>query len=462
MAIYNAYLEGAEREAAIFNMEINNQYEKLSLLYEMSCMELDQVKKDIELKVFKESGTYDDYEYLISEAEAQAAQDQGSILIQIFDWFRNLLNKIITGIKNFFTGNKVDPNADVEVIDDPNAQKQTGVFNEIMKTINGAQDQNGVLGLPTALSGVLTAVAAGATIGGIFMLNRAAKKKKAKAKDVIAEENACSKNAAAMLDGINKLDKVKESLQGVPVIGQIITTITDVCGNYLKPIATFFMEKSSYLQEVLKTAGQTVKDVAGNVKNAVTGGKPADATATPAAPADGQAAGASAVKTATLNTSKTGIVASVNENGKPRKINLTGEGVITNAEDKQPISPALKQLIEGSPQVAEAKARYAKAKELLAKKAQQSTTASPAQPAGNQTATPAAPAKESFEEFQMELGDDYTLEMVDDDIVININTVIECPEDYLSTTQSIFGMIAEEEAAEDPELDELQKLFEEL
>lgn len=473
MAIYNAYLEGAEREAAILEMELDNQYDKLLLLYEISCKEVEQVKKDLELKVFRENGTYDDLEYLISEAEAQAAQDQGNVLTEIFNWFRRLFNTIITGIKNLFSTNKVDPNTQVEMVEDPNEQTQNKVFNSIMNTINSAQDENSILGLPKMLAGAIAAVAAGATIGGIFVLNRAGKKKKTTVKEVQAEDNAIAKNATKAITAIDQLEGLRNKFANVPMIGQIIVSITDTCTNYLKPIATFFKDKSDYLQELIKSAGavaapvvQGVKDAAGNVVNTVkgaVGGNNANiATNNTATPQQG--AVADTVKGAQLNSGRNGIVATVIDAGKTRKINLTGDGKVTNAEDKQAISPAIRQLVEGSPAVAGAVQRYKKGQELLAKKntnpqpATQPAPANNTQPQANTT----QPAKESIDVEELNLGDMYAFETTDDGFIISINTVIECPEDYLTTTQSIFGIIAEQEAAEDPEFEELQKLFSEL
>jgi hypothetical protein len=166
MAIYNAYLEGADREAAILDMELNNQYDKLSMLFEMSLMELDQVKRDIELKVFKESGTYDDLEYLISEAEAQVAQDQTNIISQILQWFANAIQTLFTNIKNFFTGAKNIPD-DTEVQVEMN-DGEDGMFGEITKILDNVANMDGKITLDNVLKVALSGVAGGGAILAII------------------------------------------------------------------------------------------------------------------------------------------------------------------------------------------------------------------------------------------------------------------------------------------------------
>lgn len=448
MAIYNAYLEGAEREAAILEMEFDNQYEKLSMLYEMSLMELNQVKKDLELKVFKESGTYDDLEYLISEAEEQTAQDQKNILSQILDWFSRTIQKMVTSIKNFFTGAKnVPDDSEVDAPEEFFDADKDGKASSILKMLQGIDENTAPNFFETSLGKIL---GVGVAAGSIFVINRAvSKSKKVKAKAIKDEVKKAEGLEGQLNAVVGKIKQVLENASNLPVIGQFCTTAKGVLDNTVKPISDWLQDKINWGAELLKT-----NPVVQNVANAVTGNKAGTA---PAA-TNTAAAGPDQVKSATLNSSKTGIVATVSENGKTRKINLNGDGVITNAEDKQPISPALKQLVEGSSQVAGAKERFNKAKELLAKKNQ--ATAAPAAGTQTQTATP-APGKE-FAEDSLDFGDDYTLEVTDDGFFINIIPVLEMPEDYLSTTQSIFGMIAEEEASEDPELEELQKLFSEF
>ena len=75
----------------------------------------------------------------------------------------------------------------------------------------------------------------------------------------------------------------------------------------------------------------------------------------------------------------------------------------------------------------------------------------------NNTTPPAG--KESADSFT--IGDLIFESAGDDDWNITYNRVIDIEEatNYISTTQSIFGMIAEEEANDDPELLELQELF---
>ena len=140
-----------------------------------------------------------------------------------------------------------------------------------------------------------------------------------------------------------------------------------------------------------------------------------------------------------------------NSSGQPvaRKVYLNKDGKVTGSGDGKPIPANAKSIIEGSEAVRNAAARITKAAEKTAMK--------------NSPNAQMTQSNEAAEDLRLELGDSYTVEIAEDDMIdVIINEAFDVPEDYLTTTQSIFGIIAEQEAAEDPEFEELQKLFSEL
>lgn len=473
MAIYNAYLEGADREAAILDMELNNQYDKLSMLFEMSLMELDQVKRDIEIKVFKESGTYDDLEYLISEAEAQVAQDQTNIISQILQWFANAIQTLFTNIKNFFTGAKNIPD-DTEVQVEMN-DGEDGMFGEITKILDNVANMDGKITLDNVLKVALSGVAGGGAI--LAIIDKINKDHPIKTKivkwAVVKKWNQTTNTLIGKIQGITQSITQKFGDN---------TVIKSILDNVCKPVMNVLKGVSDRCAAALETAKQKVGDVANNVKNAVTGNnQQANGQAQPqnAAASNNGPATVSGAKTEGHGTGAR-IVASFvdNTSGQPvtRKAYLTKDGKVNGAGDSKPIPANIKSIIEGSDAVKNAVQRIAKGAEKDAmknnpqaqlatgtqvdKKAQANKVKA-AEDKGMQSQQ-AQLVQNSAADIQADLGDEYTVEMVNDELVITINTVFECPEDYLSTTQSIFGMVAEEESTEDPDLVELQNLFNEL
>lgn len=457
MAIYNAYLEGAEREAAILEMELDNQYEKLSMLYEMSLMELNQIKKDLELKVFKESGTYDDLEYLISEAEEQAGQDQKNILSQILDWFSRAIQKMVTSIRNFFTGAKnVPDDSEVDAPDEFFDADKDGKASSILKMLQGIDANSTPNFFETSLGKIL---GVGVAAGSIFVINRAvSKSKKVKAKAIKDEVKKAEGMEGQLNAVVTKIKQVLDSAANLPIIGQFCTTAKGILDNTVKPISDWLQDKINWGAELLKTntivqgAANTINQGIDAAKNQINktlhGNKTQKVNDVVGVTSATPEANNTRIKVAYVDKS------SGKDEPKRTTVNLSGQVMDKNIPAK------VRQGIQNSEAVKNALAAINTANQKANEKA---VKAAPVNNAQTQTQTPAQPVTASAEDLQLELGDNYTVEVAEDGAIeINLNTVIEMPEDYLSTTESIFGMVAEEEASEDPELEELQKLFEEF
>lgn len=112
--VYKAYLEGVEREDYISEMYHDNLFDRLEMMYEMVCMQEAQIKKDIEYKVIKESGTFDDLAFLVTEAEAETNEQKKGILSKI----GAAIASIFKAIHDFLFGVKkaeIDPEETVQV-----------------------------------------------------------------------------------------------------------------------------------------------------------------------------------------------------------------------------------------------------------------------------------------------------------------------------------------------------------
>lgn len=98
-ALYNEYLTGAEREAAIIVAESDAQFAKLNILLESVDATLKANMLVAEAKVLAENGTYDDLTMLYKEATAEANEKKRGIIATII----NAIGTLFSKIGNFLT-----------------------------------------------------------------------------------------------------------------------------------------------------------------------------------------------------------------------------------------------------------------------------------------------------------------------------------------------------------------------
>ena len=167
--IYNAYLSDEERLYAVENAREDLQFARYAVMLDMIDQKLDLNKKAAELKVLEESGTYDDLEYLYTEAENEAKQEKTGIIQSIVNAIKTVLNSIANAIKKF-TGSKRDPNELIEVnsAEWDNSNKLISGWNKVTGALNKPDDENGskISTVIAAVSGLLgtIGVAEGANI----------------------------------------------------------------------------------------------------------------------------------------------------------------------------------------------------------------------------------------------------------------------------------------------------------
>ena len=173
--IFNSYLVGEERELAIEESSMGVFFDKLDMMYEMVNMQLEYNKKAAEFKVFSEGGTYDDFLYMLEEANEEAKTEKKGIIRTIIDAIKKIINKI--GEKLASIGkNPGDPNEDVEVDEGVDKSQKAldsvaGDINSVIDSIEAAQSGDIATAATSAL-GVLTnkgkiATALGATGIGV-------------------------------------------------------------------------------------------------------------------------------------------------------------------------------------------------------------------------------------------------------------------------------------------------------
>lgn len=227
--IYNAYLEGEDREYAIMEAESNMIFNKLFAMLEMVDIQLELNKEAAEYKVLKESGTYDDLQYLYTEAENEANEKKQSIIQTIANAISSILSSISNGIRNFFNKNKnANPDEMVEVDGEAwdKAQKLDTLWSKIQGVFNSIPNAAKLVG------GI------GLAIGGLeFTANVAKKKVKRSDRDGIGNK---------IIDIVDKFNGLIS--QHTP---NIIKTLGDKIGNgvisSLRNVANFIKNIGSKL-----------------------------------------------------------------------------------------------------------------------------------------------------------------------------------------------------------------------
>lgn len=205
MSIYYDYLSQDERSYMIESSSIDNEFAKLQTLYEMANLQLSQVEKEIEHKVFSESGSYDDYVFLLQEAGEENIEKKKGILMQIIDAIKRFFDKI-TGKSNQIKSAQIDPEEMISVPAD--LEEKSTIITGAMNTM-----QSGIAKISSgdfigALSDLKKAVAPVAIVG---ITGGVAYKQIKQRKG--AEINAAMEKAKGFFNGI--WDKIKSFIPGL-------------------------------------------------------------------------------------------------------------------------------------------------------------------------------------------------------------------------------------------------------
>lgn len=212
--IYNGYMTGEEREQAIQEATLMNEFDKLCMIFEMRDMQLQQNCKDAELKVFSESGTYDDLQYLIEVAAEEVQEQKQGLLTKIVATLKSLISKIVGGFKKLFgIGN---PNDEVNV--DKGQYEKVKGLSSLKGEINGLSNDvksgnwSGIIDRAKKLLPILIGVtAAGVATGQII------KKKRSEVEsDVKPIEEMLANVQNAVNAGLEKIvSKLPDSVQNI-------------------------------------------------------------------------------------------------------------------------------------------------------------------------------------------------------------------------------------------------------
>ena len=230
--IYNGYMTGEERELAVQEATLMNEFDKLCMIFEMRDMQLQQNCKDAELKVFAESGTYDDLQYLIEAAAEEVQEQKQGLLSKIVATLKSLLAKIVGGFKKLFGAGNPDDELDVDKGQYEKVKGLSAVKGEINGLANDVKSGNwgGIIEKAKKVLPVLVGVtAAGVATGQII------KKKRSEVEsDVKPIEEMLSNIQNAVNSGLEKIvSKLPDSVQniakdGIAKVKEILKPASDI------------------------------------------------------------------------------------------------------------------------------------------------------------------------------------------------------------------------------------------
>lgn len=222
MSIYREDLIGDEREFYIESAICDNEVAKYRALAEMAHIKYEQMCRDAELKVLQESGTYDDLEYLYTEAEAAAGAEEQGFLQKAWA----AICKFFAGIRDFFLGKGKEIPGDTEIEMPSNTMDVFSKIKDIMSSNN-----------PVVVISKIAALATGAGFASL-QLNKVYKKFKKSDADTIVNTiaNFMGNKGQAIFNMIKTgAEKFNGLIEGTPV-EKVINMIQDAIGALSKVV----------------------------------------------------------------------------------------------------------------------------------------------------------------------------------------------------------------------------------
>lgn len=260
--IYNSYLSGKEREEAIEESSIELLFNKLDMMYEMADMKYQNDIQSAEFKVLKESGTYDDLQYLVEVATEENTEKKKGIIKTLIEAIANIFKKIADAMHKFVIKGNDDEEADVP---DDFIKKHNAIMdfwnkwrNAIPNIVKG-EKQNGD-GIIAAIESVLALGTVGAGTAAVMRKIKLSKMKEYKNNEAIVNEGMSrvvntTQNALAILD--NSTPNNQDNGDGKSKNG-ILDFIKKILGK-LKDFANFVKNTFNQLVNIIKTKFKSTK-----------------------------------------------------------------------------------------------------------------------------------------------------------------------------------------------------------
>lgn len=228
-----------ERDIALEDARFENNFNKLDTLFEMTELQLNQMYRDADLKVFEESGTYDDLEYLYQEAEQEVSAQREGILHKIINAIGSFLRSVAEKIKSIFHINKGKGDEPVEVdakavekanmIEKAVNSLQTGFAKIRSGNISGGLDILKVIAIPAVIIG-----------GGAVGVTKMKRKDVEKVADKLDNSNKKMTNIFSSIKSFFSRNKNTEEQsdanKSLGIFRRIAKTVSDSCSNIINSL----------------------------------------------------------------------------------------------------------------------------------------------------------------------------------------------------------------------------------
>lgn len=248
-AIYESQLTGDEREFMADIASINLEIAKYSTMLEMVDMKLETELNEAEVKVFKESGNYDDLEYLYEEANNEAEQKKTGIVSSIVTAVKNLFKRISNFIKTKILKMPVSGEVELDQSDIDNANNIKSAFNGVSDGLNKIKD--GATEHPWITGGAIVAGSALAALAAFKIKDASGKKVKKSAEEAKKMVEDIDATVAQPVEAaMGKFEKYTNSNN------VIVSTVAKAISGFGSQVSKF----TSSVSGKLKTAGVAVKD----------------------------------------------------------------------------------------------------------------------------------------------------------------------------------------------------------
>lgn len=251
--VFYSYLEGEERDCVIEQAETDLKLSKLRSMYEMVEMQLENNIKEAELKVFKESGTYDDLEYLIEEANAEATEKKQGIVKQIWEVIKSIFGGIKTSIEKLFSRNDLPQTIDTDQTDVEKHNMLNKVWRHVQNLIKFIQNHKAV-----SLAVVGSAVAAVLAAVNVFRKKKSGQVVKTPIETVKGWMTNISTKATEIFNNMKPTGDQSGDDNG--------------SGSALQQLGNALNGWKNSIQSRINAVSQSVKNGVTNVKNSVSNG----------------------------------------------------------------------------------------------------------------------------------------------------------------------------------------------
>lgn len=238
---YKALVSNWEKEDAY----LGNKLDRLFTMYEMAQCETEQIHRDIETKIYVEGGTFEDLDYLYTEAEEQNNEKKVGLLTKIINFFKGLIDKIKKKISSLFDN---DDDIDVEV-----PKEQLGMiekiiehFNKIKAAFSKIISGNILSGLGDLLGAAKFEFAAVGSVAAIVTLRKSKLKEKYK---VLQNINDTIDKCMTSIDGF-----MKKNIKEGGVLDKLITGAKTLREKFFDGVAAAVNAAGKWIMDAIEKA----------------------------------------------------------------------------------------------------------------------------------------------------------------------------------------------------------------